>query len=214
MKRSPLARSAPETVRIGNMEFKIPAGTSKARRREFIAAAEQHVLERGEISLADANRLLRQREKRTARALGAIAKRKPPRRRNKYARRVRDFAFMGYVKRQPCCMTQMEAWRRLRQHPDGDRILGLWRGPLSFLGCRGSIEVHHAGESGTGQKSRDDETIPLCEAHHRGDDVGITRKRGPFAGWPRGAVKAWELAMVEHYRALYAAERAASSDLY
>lgn len=128
-------------------------------------------------------------------------------RRNKYARRERDLPYMGWVKQQPCCMVQMEAWRRLRQHPDGDRILGLWRGPLVFGGCRGAVEAHHAGEHGQGQKAPDDTCIPLCEAHHRGDDIGITRYRGPFAGWPRGAVKAWELAMVEIYRLRYAEQR-------
>ncbi len=138
--------------------------------------------------------------------------RRAPRRRTKYARRVRDFEFMGWVKMQPCAMLQMEAWRLRRQHPDGDRLLGLWQGPLVFGRCRGVVEAHHAGRHGTGEKSPDAETIPLCEAHHRGDDIGITRFRGPFAGWPRGTVKLWELAMVEIYRERYAAHASGGTD--
>jgi len=138
---------------------------------------------------------------------------RPARRRTKYSRRPRDLAFMAFVKRQPCCMVQMESWRR-SLHPGGMtgvRLLGLWKGPLAFTGCRGVIEAHHAGARGTGQKAPDNTCIPLCEAHHRGDDIGITRYRGPFAGWPRGAVKQWELAMVELYQRAYAEHLAGQS---
>lgn len=132
--------------------------------------------------------------------------------RTKYARRPRDMARMAWIKSQPCCMAQMEAWRLRREHPDGDRLLGLWDGPLTFAGCRGAIEAHHAGRRAKGQKAPDDTCIPMCRAHHRGDDIGITRYRGPFAGWPRGAVKAWELAMVDVYQRRYADYVAGAAD--
>ncbi len=128
----------------------------------------------------------------------------PPPRRTKYARRPRDLARMAWIKTLPCAMAQMEQWRLRREHPDGDRLLGLWLGPFAFTGCRGVIEAHHAGEHGKGQKAPDDTCIPMCRAHHRGDDIGITRYRGPFARWPRGELKRWELAMVEIYQRRYA----------
>lgn len=204
MKRSSLRRAAPETVRIGNMEFEIPAGTSKARRREFIAAAEQHVLERGEISVADANRLLRQREKRTASALREVAKRDRPKHRSKYARRPREFDRMAWIRTQPCVIrTESAQWWATR----GSAMM--WRGgDVSGDRCEGTIEAHHAGIRGVGQKALDDTVVPLCSHHHR----DLTDRRGLFADWPPGTLKAWELGVVDHYQRRY--ELLSRPDLY
>lgn len=220
MKRTPLKRKTPlrrtgrsnsRTIRVGNMEYEIPAGISERERRHFIDAAEAHALEHGTVTLAEATRIYARRLQYIAQMHEALHRPPPPsgrrkRSRTKYARRPRDLAYMAWVKQHPCCLTMMEGWRR-SLHPggaEGARILGLWHGPLRFDGCRGEVEAHHAGEHGRGQKPPDNTCIPLCAAHHRGDDVGITRYRGPFAGWPRGSVKRWELAMVELYQRAYA----------
>lgn len=102
-------------------------------------------------------------------------------------------------------MLQMEAWRLRRQHPDGDRALGLWLGPLDFGRCGGAVEAHHAGERARDRKAPDDTCIPLCYEHHRGERCGITSPRpgSLFSGWPPHAIKAWELAMVAIYQARY-----------
>lgn len=33
--------------------------------------------------------------------------------------------------------------------------------------CEGTVEAAHVGERGLGQKSKDEEAIPLCSGHHR-----------------------------------------------
>lgn len=87
----------------------------------------------------------------------------------------------------------------------------LWSASMPPGRCSGPIEAHHAGVRGLGQKAPDDTVIPLCSGHHR----HLTDRSGPFSGWPRGAVKAWELAMVELYQRAYAAHLAGqSADLF
>lgn len=166
------------------MEFKIPAGISEARRREFIAAAEQHVLDRGEISVADANKLLRARAERPKRAIRETDQRGG----TKYSRRPRDMARMGWCKRLPCML-----------HRPGAPFAELWHGPADIDGCRGPIEAHHAGEHAGWQKALDDTVLPLCDHHH---DC-LTDRRGVFAGWPKFSLKRWELAAVESYQRAY-----------
>lgn len=104
----------------------------------------------------------------------------------KYRRRVRDLAYMGWVKTRPCSAGSWE-------------IPLLWRGPRPDA-CRGAIEAHHAGVRGVGQKAPDATCIGLCSHHHR----ELTDRAGCFAGWPRGALKDWELAVVDRYQELYA----------
>ncbi len=68
-----------------------------------------------------------------------------------YKNRPRDFAFMSWVKSQPCC-----ACEKLRL--------------LNF----GIIYAHHAGQRGTSQKADDRTCIPLCWRHHdRGSSTSI-----------------------------------------
>jgi hypothetical protein len=179
-----------EAVRIGEMTFDLPAGLSKARRRAFLDAAEQHVLENGEITIADAQRLLRERYDRVDRIARPVRNR--PRQRTKYARRPRDTPRMLWCKTLPCALAR-----------PGAPCIELWRGPPDVDACDGPIEAHHAGERGTGQKAPDDTVVPLCKHHH---DCLTDRgsRRGVFSGWPRGAVKRWELAMVAVYQHRYA----------
>lgn len=78
-----------------------------------------------------------------------------------------------------------------------------WLGPPPDR-CQRVVEAHHAGERGVGQKAPDDTVIPLCGHHH----ACLTDRRGAFSGWPRGAVKQWELAMIAVYQRRYADETA------
>lgn len=118
-------------------------------------------------------------------------KRTPMRRRKhstKYARRERDIPRMLWIKSQPCAANDLIA-------------PAMWLGPVT--GCWGPIEAHHAGRHGYGEKPPDDTVIPLCD-HHHNLITGEPGGRGCFDGWPRGTVKLWELAVVEHYQRLYA----------
>lgn len=72
--------------------------------------------------------------------------------------RVRDPAFMAWVRRQLCAV-------RVDQ-PDPNRITP----------CSGRMEADHQGEHPYGRKSNDNETVPMCHGHH-GDRTNDT---GPF----------------------------------
>lgn len=89
----------------------------------------------------------------------------------------------------------------------GQSAGSLWLGPPPDR-CKRAIEAHHAGEHGVGQKAPDDTVIPLCDHHHD----ALTDRRGVFSGWPRGAVKTWELAMVALYQSRYRDEVAWQSE--
>lgn len=121
----------------------------------------------------------------------------PQRRRTKYASRARNLDYMRWVKTLPCALA-----RPLDKLPP-EWLGGLSPCPAAYV----PTEAHHAGRRALGRKASDDTCIPLCSFHH----AALTDRRKPFRGWPRGAVKAWELAMVEIYRRRYA-ERAAGSD--
>ncbi len=58
--------------------------------------------------------------------------------------------------------------------------------------CEGSIEAHHMGVRGLGQKCPDDETVPFCSHHHRSwhDCSGV------FAGWPRERRRAYSASSI------------------
>lgn len=108
----------------------------------------------------------------------------------RYSRRARDWDRMDWIKRQPCALAR-----------PFDRMPAEWIGGLSPCPAffAGDVEAHHAGVRGLGQKAGDDTCIPLCSFHHG----ALTDRRVPFRGWPRGAVKTWELAMVAEYRRRY-----------
>ena len=105
------------------------------------------------------------------------------RRSTSYSRRARDHDRMLAVKGMPCALLS-----------PGDA----WPGPAPDA-CRGPIEAHHAGARGLGRKASDDTAIPMCDHHH--DD--FTERRGIFGGWPRGAARVWQDAMIERYRRIY-----------
>ena len=129
-------------------------------------------------------------QRRTGLERSSGLKRSPMRRRlgsTSYSRRERDFERMGAVKGMACAVRDPGP---------------LWAGPTPDA-CRGPIEAHHAGARGLGQKCPDSEVIALCDHHH--DD--FTDRRGIFSGWPRGAARAWQDAMIERYRSLYDEQR-------
>lgn len=69
-------------------------------------------------------------------------------RRSAYARRPRDWAYMAWIKTQPCM--------------------------LAYVGeCDGPVEADHAGRRGLGQKADDRTCVPLCRGHHRWRHDGI-----------------------------------------
>lgn len=115
-----------------------------------------------------------------------------PRKRSKYARRPRDMPRMLWTKHQPCAVGSLIG-------------VELWLSPVPPGRCSGPVEAHHAGVRGVGQKATDDTVIPLCAGHHR----ALTDRAGAFAGWPRGAVKRWEMAMVALYQERYRLEHPA-----
>lgn len=54
-------------------------------------------------------------------------------------------------------------------------------------------EAHHTGRSGMGQRPDDAQAVPLCHACH----MALHDLRGPFRGFERRHVKAWEGMAVE-----------------
>lgn len=86
----------------------------------------------------------------------------------------RDFAFMLWVKQQPCLLA-------------GDQSAGE---------CRGPIHAHHAGaRPGVSMKAPDDTCIPLCERHHddwhscRGAFDVTKDARREWAAWAVGVMQ-------------------------
>jgi hypothetical protein len=117
-----------------------------------------------------------------------------------YSRRARDLDRMAWVKQQVCAIAIMELVQRRDLGGAGaTEMIDAWRGG-TFDGCRRAIEAHHAGAHGLGNKAPDDTCIALCDHHHD----ALTDRTGCFAGWPRGTVKAWELAAVAFYQGAYA----------
>lgn len=128
--------------------------------------------------------------KRSALARRTPMKRGPMRRRPRstsYSRRERDTDRMGWIKTQLCAVTGTS--------PEA----GPWRGPKPPDQCQRAVEAHHAGRHGLGQKSDDDTCVPLCDHHHD----ALTDLTGVFNGWPPGALREWQNAMIERYRARY-----------
>lgn len=140
--------------------------------------------------------------RRTPLKSGVGLKRSPMRRRrgedrNSYARRERDFDRMGEVRTWRCCVAE----------PGGVP----WPGQAPPDACSGPIQAHHAGARGLGVKAPDDTVTAMCDHHH--DD--FTDRRGIFAGWPRGAARAWQDAQIERHRRLYEElRRGAAADLF
>ena len=63
----------------------------------------------------------------------------------------------------------------------------------------GSVEAHHAGARGLGQRASDMTAIPLCTLHHRDwhDCNGV------FRGWSKEQRRAWAEARIAETQANY-----------
>lgn len=99
---------------------------------------------------------------------------------NSYRKRVRDFEFMRWVKRQPCFV----------------RVLPPLAGDLGTP-CCGRVEADHMGARGFGQKADDKTCVPMCHRHHS----ERTTHRGTF--WPltQPELRAWRARAIEHTQA-------------
>lgn len=88
-----------------------------------------------------------------------------PRGKGSYARRERDFDYMGQVKALPCSLAGVAA-----------------AGP-----CSGVVEADHMGERAAFRKADDRTCAPLCQRHHR----ERTDVRGIFATMSKEERRAW-----------------------
>ena len=100
----------------------------------------------------------------------------------KYSERERDFAYMAWVKQQPCLLRHF-----------GDCEGGPWK------------EADHAGKRAYSQKCPDRECVPLCRHHHqqRTDSKGFFRGRTHEekvrrAAWLGGAIAATQKRWEDH----------------
>lgn len=121
---------------------------------------------------------------------------RPAKSKTKYARRDRDFPRMAWTREQSCAMASWDC--------SSNDMLIAWEGWKTEVGkCSGPTEAHHAGERAGWRKADDSTVVPMCSKHHR----ALTDRTGAFAGWPKGALKVWELATVAYYSARYAENR-------
>lgn len=66
--------------------------------------------------------------------------------------------------------------------------------------CIGSMHAHHPqGGKGMGTRNHDERTVPLCAGHHT-DRHALS---GPFKGWGKVRIRAWEAAVAGVCRGLY-----------
>jgi len=57
---------------------------------------------------------------------------------------------------------------RTEQNPEYLDFIRKWPCVLAATrDCEGHVEAAHVGDRGLGQKSKDEEAIPLCAGHHR-----------------------------------------------
>lgn len=121
--------------------------------------------------------------------------------RTKYARRERDYERMGWTRTLSCALLSGPGRAGEPRRPVA---FDLWPDSAHPDPCSGPIEAHHAGVHGMSNKAPDATVFPVCR-HHHACLTGKPGGRGCFDGWPRGSVKAWELAVVTFYQTLYAA---------
>lgn len=119
-------------------------------------------------------------------------RRKTPRR----SGRVRDTAYMIWVRSLPCCALH----RRI--------AFGSGAGGLATYLCLSGdpIEAHHAGKRAAGRKADDDTCIPLCRAHHRSWHAGGL----PWLDWHRVDRREWADARIAETQSAYRAKGAAA----
>jgi hypothetical protein len=112
-------------------------------------------------------------------------------RKTKYARRERDFAFMGWVKTRPCIAIALPPFLFIG-HPARAAL-------YKTTPCEGCIEADHAGARGIGQKAADDTCIPLCSSHHS----QRTNHTGVFWQLNQQELRAWRAQAIERTQAAW-----------
>ena len=67
-------------------------------------------------------------------------------------------------------------------------------------GCGGPPIAHHdTQDRARSRKAGQDRAMPMCEHHH----VDFHGLAGPFKGWVRDQLRAWQTGMVARYKALW-----------
>lgn len=110
--------------------------------------------------------------------------------RSKYARRDRDFQFMGWVRLRVCSVRV--------EPPDPNRA------PTP---CNGPVEADHMGAHGLGQKADDNTCAPLCQQHHR----ERTDHSGSFRHLTRDEARAWRARAIERTQAAWSTVKKTNS---
>lgn len=98
---------------------------------------------------------------------------------NGYRNRSRDWAYMAWVRHQPCAVSHT----------------GSWLSP-----CQGRVEADHAGKKPAGWRKAPDRTcIPLCKKHHRQRDTFA----GIFRDWTGEMMREWLDGVIAQTQAEY-----------
>lgn len=108
---------------------------------------------------------------------------------NGYRNRTRDWAFMAWVRRQPCSARNiLVSYPSMRTHhlvtgvPVGEEIL------VPSTPCSGRVEADHAGKKPAGWRKAPDRTcIPMCKKHHRERETFS----GMFRHWDKESMRRW-----------------------
>lgn len=112
---------------------------------------------------------------------------------NGYRNRTRDWAFMAWVRRQPCSARITATGGA----SDVVSVLTMWALGLDVVRasvdainspCEGRVEADHAGRKPAGWRKAPDRTcIPMCKKHHRERDTFS----GMFRHWNGDAMRRW-----------------------
>jgi len=110
--------------------------------------------------------------------------------RNSYARLERDFAFMTWVRKQPCIVRHAELW--IDGLTDHAGLFPITATTLAKWPCYGEVQADHLGDRAMGRKADDSTCGPICRTHHDQRTNGW----GLFFGWVRDRKRLFrELAM-------------------
>lgn len=120
----------------------------------------------------------------------------------KYRRRERDFAYMGWVKRQPCILRALPLRdfaltlaARLAGKLLFKRDVILW----CWTPCEGPVEADHQGARGMGQKADDRTCVPMCSSHHKQRHA----HNGAFKHLTRDELRAWRTEAIARTQAAW-----------
>lgn len=104
-------------------------------------------------------------------------------RKSAYASRLRDTAYMLWIRSKPCAA--------------GELFAATAHG--SDSGCDGRVEADHVGRRPVGRKAEDRSCVPMCQHHHRQRD----NFHGPFKHWNQQQMREWLASLVVKYQEMY-----------